>query len=68
MEEFIKTINHYEYCSFRDRCISQCNISTAAWSYWINGGGVSSKYKTIINGIAVEMFGRTVFEAEGIKA
>lgn len=61
MEEFFKTINHYEYCEFRDRCMKECNITTAAWSYWFKGGGVSAKYRSIINGIAMEMFGRPVF-------
>lgn len=68
MEDFIATINHFEYCDFRDRCIEKCNISTAAWSYWINGGGVSAKYKPIINEVALEMFHRPVWEEKGVEA
>lgn len=68
MEEFLASINHFEYCDFRDKCVEECNVSTAAWSYWVNGGGVSAKYKPIINKVAMEMFGRPVFDGEGVKA
>lgn len=65
MEEFIKTINHFEYNDFRDRIVEECNISTVAWGYWVKGGGISAKYIPIINKVAMEMFGRPVFDGEG---
>lgn len=67
MEEFVKTINHFEYNDFRDRIVKECNVSTAAWRLWVTGGGVSAKYKPIINKVAMEMFGRPVFEEKGVK-
>ena len=68
MEEFVKTINHFEYCRFRDLCVERCNITTVAWNYWVKGGGVSAKYKPIINKAAMELFGKPVFNQEGVQA
>ena len=62
MNEFIKTINVWEYEKFRDRIKKECNISGMAWSRWRNGEKITEKYKPIINRIAMEMFGRSVFE------
>ena len=65
MNEFIKTINIWEYERFRDRVKSECNIGSMAWSRWRNGCVIADKYKPIINRIAVEMFGRAVFKERG---
>lgn len=65
MNEFISTINHFEYVDFRNRCMKECRISRTAWSKWINGGDMASKYKEDIDRIAVEMFGRPVFGEKG---
>jgi len=62
MEDFIKTINVYDYEHFRDKIMKECNISRSTWSAWRNGGSISKKYKSIIDRIAVDMFGRTVFD------
>ena len=67
MNEFIKTINIYDYEHFRDRVVAECNISRMAWSRWRNGAAISEKYKPIIDQIAMEMFGRLVFQKGGGK-
>lgn len=65
METFIASINIYDYERFRNRCIAECNVSSATWSNWRNGKGIEKKYKPIIDLVATEMFGRTVFGKEG---
>ena len=65
MEDFLKTINIFQYELFREHVVKACNISMASWSYWRNGGTVSRKYKPIINIVAVDMFGRKVFTEGG---
>lgn len=65
MEQFITTINIYDYERFRDRCIAECNISRTTWSNWRNGGAITEKYKPIIDRVATEMFGSTVFVEGG---
>lgn len=65
MEEFIKTINHYDYEKFRDRVVKACNVSLATWSNWKNGETVSVKYQPIIDFVADELFGRKVFKKGG---
>lgn len=63
MEEFIKTLNIYDYAAFRDACIKECNITNQAWSTWRMGKvAISEKYHGIINKVATDLFGRTVFE------
>lgn len=65
MNTFISQINVYDYERFRDRCIAECNISRTTWSNWRNGASITEKYKPIIDKVAREMFGRTVFGEEG---
>lgn len=64
MFNYLKTINHFDYCKFRERVIAECNISAVAWYKWSKGGPISEKYKPIINRIALEMFGKNVFNNE----
>lgn len=62
MEDFIKTINIYDYERFRARVIQECNVSTATWSNWRNGKNEpEAKYKAIIDKIATEMFGAQIY-------
>ena len=64
MEDFIKTLNIYEYAEFRKACIDGCNISRAAWSQWRTGKvTVPEKYYGIINAVSVALFNRMVFNA-----
>lgn len=65
METFIASINIYDYERFRESVMRECNISRSTWSNWINGKGVESKYKPIIDRVARDMFGRLVFGKEG---
>ena len=65
MNNFIAQINIYDYERFRDRCVAECNISRTTWSNWRNGAAITEKYKPIIDRVAAEMFGRTVFAKEG---
>lgn len=65
METFIASINIYDYERFRESVMRECNISRSTWSNWINGKGVESKYKPIIDRVASDMFGRLVFGKEG---
>lgn len=65
METFIASINVYDYEHFRDKVMKECKISRATWSNWINGKGIESKYKPVIDNVAREMFGRTVFGEGG---
>lgn len=67
MEQFIASINIYDYERFRDRVVKECNISRSTWSNWINGKGIETKYKPIIDQVAREMFGRTIFGEGGAK-
>ena len=63
MTEFIKTINVDDYATFRDACIKECNITHQAWSTWRLGKvAVPEKYHEIINKVASDLFGRTVFD------
>lgn len=63
MEEFIKTLNIFDFASFRDACIKECNITPQAWSTWRTGKvAVPDKYHEIINKVATDLFGRIVFE------
>lgn len=68
MNEFIQTINHFEFIEFRNRCVDECRISRTTWSKWINGGKLTKKNKEDVDRIAVEMFGRPVFGQEGVEA
>lgn len=62
MEEFIKTINVYDYERFRARVIDECQVSTATWSHWRNSKHEpTAKYKQIIDQIATEMFGAPIY-------
>ena len=65
MNNFIAQINIYDYERFRDRCVAECNISRTTWSNWRNGAAITEKYKPIIDRVAAEMFGRTVFGKDG---
>jgi len=63
MEEFIKTLNIFDYATFRNACIKACNITPQAWSTWRTGKvAVPEKYHEIINKEASDLFERTVFE------
>ena len=63
MEEFLKTLNIYDFATFRDACIKECNITPQAWSTWRTGKVViSEKYHDIINKVASDLFGRVVFD------
>lgn len=67
MNTFIQTINIYDYERFRDRVRERCNVSRSTWSNWTKGGPVSAKYKAVIDEVALDMFGRTVFGKGGAK-
>lgn len=63
MQEFIKTLNIYDYASFRKACIEGCNVDRATWSNWVNEKNKpETKYRTIINKVATDLFGRVVFD------
>ena len=63
MQDFIKTLNIYDYATFRAACLEKCNISRAQWSNWRTGKvAVPEKYHEIINKEALDLFGRAVFE------
>lgn len=40
MEQFIASINIYDYERFRDTIKTRCNISRTTWSNWRNGGSI----------------------------
>lgn len=62
MEDFIKTINVYDYERFRDEVIRRCNVTRSCWSNWRNGKIIpDAKYQPIIDEVATEMFKRTIF-------
>ena len=67
MEEFIKEINPQPspYDQFRNRVISECNVTPQAFYGWCRGETVSAKYRPIINRIALEIYGREVFTESG---
>ena len=67
MEQFIASINIYDYERFRARVIEACQVTRSTWSNWRNGGPIEAKYKPIIDQVAREMFGRTVFGEGGGK-
>lgn len=63
MQDFIKTLNIDDYATFRAACMKACNIGRAQWSNWRTGKvKVPEKYHDIINKVASDLFGRTVFE------
>lgn len=62
MKEFLMAINHFEFIAFRARCLNECRITRTTWSKWINGGKLTKKNKEDVNRIAMEMFGRPVWE------
>ena len=63
MQKFIKTLNIDDYATFRAACMKACNISRAQWSNWRTGKvAVPVKHRDIINKVASDLFGRTVFE------
>ena len=66
MEEFIKTIKGPSpYETFKQRVVEECNVTRQAFYNWENGRAIQEKYKPIIDRIALEMFGRAVFDGEG---
>ena len=67
MEQFIASINSYDYERFRARAIEACQVTRSTWSNWRNGGPIEAKYKPIIDQVAREMFGRTIFGEGGAK-
>lgn len=67
MKTFIASINIYDYERFRDRVVKDCKVSRSTWSNWRNGGPIEAKYKPIIDQVAREMFGRTIFGEGGAK-
>ena len=63
MRDFIKTLNIFDYATFRNTCIKECNVTRGTWSLWIRGiVKVPEKYHDIINKVAVDLFGQTVFD------
>lgn len=63
MKDFIKTLNIDDYATFRAACMKACNIGRAQWSNWRTGKvAVPHKHHTIINKVAVDLFGSKVFE------
>lgn len=63
MKDFIKSLNIDDYATFRAACIKDCNIGRAQWSNWRKGKvAVPEKYHKIINKVASDLFGCTVFE------
>lgn len=69
MEEFIKSIkpDTTPFDSFRNRIIEECHVSRQTFHNWSIGKPMEEKYKPIINRIAVEIFGRPVFQSEEIQ-
>ena len=66
MEKFIKSIkpDTTPFDTFRDRVIKECNVSRQTWYNWSKGLPVEATYKSIINRIALDMFGKAVFNEE----
>lgn len=65
MQEFIKTLNIFDYATFRNTCMKECNVTRATWSLWTRGVvDVPAKYHTIINNVSESLFGSKVFEEE----
>lgn len=63
MRDFIKTLNIFDYATFRNTCIKKCNVTRGTWSLWTRGVvDVPSKYHTIINNVSEGLFGTKVFE------
>ena len=67
MEEFVKSIkpDATPYDTFRERVMKECNVQRQTFYHWENGRNVQRKFKPIINRIALELFGRAVFEEGG---
>lgn len=63
MENFIKSIkpDTTPYDTFRERVMKECIVSRQTFYNWEHGTPVDGKYKTIINRIALDMFGKAVF-------
>lgn len=65
MREFIKTLNIFDYATFRNTCMKECNVTRATWSLWTRDiVNVPVKYHTIINNVSESLFGIKVFEEE----
>lgn len=66
MEEFIKLIkpDTAPFDRFRERVMQECNVSRQTWYNWAGGKPIEAKYKPIIDRIALEMFGTSVFATE----
>lgn len=63
MQEFIKKLNIFDYATFRNTCMKECNVTRATWSLWIRDRvDVPAKYHEIINKVAFDLFDCTVFE------
>lgn len=63
MEDFIKSIKPDTslYDNFVCRVMKECNVSRQTWNNWIHGKPIAAKNKRIINNIATELYGQTVF-------
>ena len=55
---------HGKADDFRNRVVSSCQISQSLFRLWRGGLAVPEKYHTIINDIAMEMFGKEVFTSD----
>jgi len=64
MEEFVKKIrpDTTQFDTFKERVIRECNVSRQAWFNWAKGMPMLDKYKPIIDRIAMEVYGKKVFE------
>lgn len=66
MEEFVKEIREgvEKYNLFRQRVMDECNVGRMAFYSWSHGEPISKKYKPIIDRIAMEIYGKSVFFTE----
>lgn len=67
MEEFLKPFKEQleTLDRFRDRVMTECNVSRQTWYNWTTGKPIEPKYKPIINRLALEIYGREVFTESG---
>ena len=64
-EEFVSNIPHGRYDEFRKRVIASCNVSDGLFRMWKTGTPVKTEEnRKAINRIALDMFGKAVFNEE----
>ena len=64
-EDFINAIPHGRYDEFRKRVVAACGVSDGLWRMWKTGTPVKTEEnRKTINRIALDMFGKAVFNEE----